>query len=63
MTFACCTFSGKIPESKDSLIIWDRGEEICQERIFNLESSPQDMKAGRAKSLISFTITSAGIGS
>ena len=35
MTFASCIFSGKIPERKDSLMIWDSGEEICGERIFN----------------------------
>ena len=35
MTFACCIFSGKIPNWNDSLIIWDRGEEICGDRIFS----------------------------
>ena len=49
MTFACCSFSGNILERKDSLIIWDKGEEICGEGILNdfmgILFGPNDLSA------------------
>ena len=52
MTFACRIFSGKIPDLNDSLIIWDRGEKICGDRIFSnfmgILSGPKDLQVFNA---------------